>query len=257
MSQTAQTWALVAATLGAVVITFIGTSYQQRRQAKHDAKIRREQAAGEARIRLEQNAAELLAAAQDLMTGVRAIGQAHERRTKPRHYLRLAAMLMRDYPVPETWSDLADLSRLRPLLGTALEADRYQLDEVRTIAVDLAAIVATKASRYLAVTALITLGEDREIADAVRKLTPKVIGLMERIAARKRERERLLSDLQKAMEDFRDLADKRLGNVNHPPGTATTAQEIDLARIFRDSYQPEALLSSKAPKPARISWRPN
>ncbi len=111
--------------------------------------------------------------------------------------------------------------------------------------------MATKASRYLAVTALITLGEDREIADAVRKLTPKVIGLMERIAARKPERERLISDLQKAIEDFRDLADKRLGNVNHPAGTASTAREIELARVFRDSYQPEALLSSKAPKPAR------
>ena len=108
-----------------------------------------------------------------LVIGTRAIRQAHERRTKPRYYLRLAAMFMRDYPVPGTWRDLADPSRLRPLLATALEADRYQLDESRMIALDLATVVAAKVNRYLAVAALLTLGQDKEIANAVRKLTPE------------------------------------------------------------------------------------
>jgi hypothetical protein len=58
-----------------------------------------------------------------------------------------------------------------------------------------------------------TLGDDKEIADAVRDLTPKITGLMEAIAARKRDFERLSKVLQQAMVEFRDLADKRLGNV--------------------------------------------
>jgi hypothetical protein len=70
--------------------------------------------------------------------------------------------------VPDTWRDLVDLCRLRPLLATALEADRYQLDESRTIALDLATVVATKASRYLAVAALLTLGQDKEMAAQAR-----------------------------------------------------------------------------------------
>lgn len=51
-------------------------------------KIREEQAAREARIRMEHALSELLAAAQDLMIGVRAIRQAHERRTRWRFWLR-------------------------------------------------------------------------------------------------------------------------------------------------------------------------
>lgn len=146
-----QTWAIVGATLGAallgVIVGSIGSAYLQRRQAQRDA-----------RIRLGGELAELLAAAQDLMIGVRVIRHVHERRTMSRFYLRLIAMFMRDYPVPSTWSDVADLSRLRPLLATAIEADRYQLDEARTVALDLATVVATKGNRYLTAAALLTLG---------------------------------------------------------------------------------------------------
>ena len=202
MSQTAQTWAIVAATLLGVIVGFIGTAYLQGRQTKADA-----------RIRLEGALAELLAAAQDLMIGVQVIRQAHERRTKPRFYLRLAAMFMRDYPAVSAWRDLVELSSIRTLLATAVEADRFQLDEARTIALDLATVVATKANRYLAMAALITLGQDKEIAAAVRELTPKVTALMEGIGAREHDYESLNNELQRAMQDFRDLADKRLGNV--------------------------------------------
>jgi len=202
-----QTWAIVGATLGAavlgVIIGFIGTAYLQGRQTKADA-----------RKQLEGALAELLASAQDLMIGVQVIRQAHERRTKPRYYLRLAAMFIRDYPVVNTWRGVLELSSMRAFLATALEADRYQLDEQRTVALDLATMVTAKANRYLAVAAFITLGQDKEIAAAVRELTPKVTALMDGIAARKREYERLNNELQTAMQDFRDLADKRLGNVN-------------------------------------------
>lgn len=185
MSQTDQTWAIVAATILGVIIGFIGTAFLQSHQAKAGARIRQENAP-----------AELLAAAQDLVIGIRAIRQANERRTKPRYYLRLAAMFMRDYPVPNTLRDLADLSRLRPLMATALEADRYQLEESRTIALDVATVVAAKANRYLAVAALLTLGQDKEIADAVRKLTPKATGLMDALGDRSGNFERLSNELQ-------------------------------------------------------------
>lgn len=206
VSQTDQTWAIVAATVAAailgVIIGFIGTAFLQARQAKADARVRRENAL-----------AELLAAAQDLVIGVRAIRQAHARRTRPRYYLRIAAMIMRDYPVPGTWRDLVDPSRLKPLLATALDADRYQLDESRMIALDLATVVAAKVNRYLAVAALLTLGQDREIADAVRKLTPKVTGLVELLSDWSGKFERLGDELQRALQEFRNFADKRLGNV--------------------------------------------
>lgn len=208
VNPTQQTWAIVGATLGAallgVIVGFIGTAYLQGRQSKKDA-----------RNRLEEALAELLAAAQDLMIGARVIRQAHERRTQPRFYLRLAAMIMRDYPAVSVWRDLVDLSSLKALLASALEADRYQLDESRIVALDLATVVTAKANRYFAVVALITLGQDKEITAAVRELTPKVTALMEGIGARKREYERLNREMQKALEGFRDLADKCLGNARH------------------------------------------
>lgn len=109
MNSAQQTWAIVGATLGAallgVIVGFIGTAYLQGRQVKRDT-----------RTRLETALAELLAAAQDLMIGVRMIRQAHERRTRSRFYLRLAALFLRDYPAPGSWGDLADPARLRPLL---------------------------------------------------------------------------------------------------------------------------------------------
>jgi hypothetical protein len=84
---------------------------------------------------------------------------------------------------------------------------------MRMMTLDTATVVTAKGNRYLAVAALLTLGQDKEITAAVRELTSKVTGLMEGTGARKREFERLRNELQKAMESFRDLADKRLGNV--------------------------------------------
>ncbi len=66
MSQTAQTWALVGATLGAVVITFIGSGVLQHLQS---ARSKRES--------LEQTLAESMAAAQDVMLSLRVVRQAH------------------------------------------------------------------------------------------------------------------------------------------------------------------------------------
>lgn len=219
VSQTAQTWALVGATLGAVIITFIGTSYQQHRQADRDAQVRREQAAREARIRLEGAVAELLAAAQDVLLGINAVRYAHERRTRVRLTLRLLGRFVQEIPAVNSLRELREV-RAQPLLGRLLDIEQEEVEAQRMIALDAATILGPKLNRYLATAALLTLGEDKVIANAVRDLTPTVTALPDSFSgprfetpmAKKRRREGLTADLQKAMEDFRTVADKRLGN---------------------------------------------
>jgi hypothetical protein len=75
------------------------------------------------------------------------------------------------------------------------------------------ATMGPKLNRYFAVIALLTLGQDQSISAAIRELTPKVVALTQSFGARKRETERLESDLQKAMERFREVADAYLGNT--------------------------------------------
>jgi hypothetical protein len=198
----AQTWALVGATLGAVIITFLGTAFLQRLQARRDD-----------RHRLEAGIAELLAAAQDLLVGVRTIRQAYERRTKFRYYIRLSAVIWHAIPQPTTWRDLMTYPALRPLLGDALDLERELTDSQRQVALDAATVIAPRLNRYFAAVALLTLGGDKRIANAVRELTPKVTALAESVAVKKRRFERLTRDLQKAMERFRAVADRRLGNT--------------------------------------------
>jgi hypothetical protein len=187
VSQTAQTWLIVAATPGAAILggilAYIAAAPQQRKQAARDAEGRREQYEREDRMRLEQGIAEILAAAQDILLGVQALRQAHARRTLPRYYLRIVAMLLRDLPVPEKWSDLVDPAKVRPLLATALEADRYQLDESRMLALDATTVLGPKLNRYFAVVALLTLGQDRKITTAIRELTPNVVALTQSFGA--------------------------------------------------------------------------
>jgi hypothetical protein len=203
---------LAAAFLGAVV-AYIGSARQQRKQAERDAQVRREQAAHDARIRLEAAVAELLAAAQDVLIGVRAIREAHERRTLLRYYVRVLAVVWHAIPRLTTWRDLIDYPALRSVLGAALELDRENLEGQRMVAIDSANVVTPKLNRYFAVVALLTLGEDKQVGDAVRQLTPKVTALAERAGTKKREFERLSTEMQKALEHFRGVADKRLGNV--------------------------------------------
>jgi len=212
VTQTAQTWALVGATLGAVVITFIGTGYLQRRQGARDDRIRQEQSARDARTRLEHALSEVLAAVQDLMVGVRVVRQAHARRTLPRYYIRAAAALMRALPELKNRRVLTELDTIKPLLGAALDLDHDQMEANRMIALDLATVVMPKANRYLALAARLTLGDDKEITAAMRQLTPKVTELVEATGAQRRKAERVSTELEEALVEFRAFADKRLGN---------------------------------------------
>ena len=70
-----------------------------------------------------------------------------------------------------------------------------------------------KLNRYFAVVALLTLGEDKQVTDAVRQLTPKVTALAEEAGTKKRDFERLSTEMQEALVQFREAAHRRLGNV--------------------------------------------
>ncbi len=194
-----QTLLTVGATLAGGVIAFIGAIYLQRRQDA-SAELERGRSA----------VAEILASAFDVLFGVRAIREAHARSTRPRFFLRLAAMLVRDFPQVQTLRELAEPYRTRPLIGTLLDAQKEQADQERLMAIDTANVLVPKMNRYFAVAALMTLGEDRVIADAVRDLTSKVTSLLEASGGKQQEVERLSKDLEAALENFRSIADQRL-----------------------------------------------
>jgi hypothetical protein len=171
------------------------------------------QANREARHRLEAGTAELLTAAVDILLGARALRVAHGRRTKLSYYFRVAGELMAALPEMTSVQVLREWETMRPALSTLMRLERAGLEDDRTIALDTATVLSPKLTRYFAAVALLTLGDDKVIADGVRKLTPKVTAISEGVAAPKRKFRRLESDLQKATEEFRALADKHLGNV--------------------------------------------
>jgi hypothetical protein len=90
------------------------------------------------------------------------------------------------------------------------------------LALDHAALVAAKANRYLAVAARLTLGREQHVTAAVRVMTPKVTDLLDAYSFRDCEYERRSTDLQNALEDFRQVADKHLRNGKRS-GAARTA----------------------------------
>jgi hypothetical protein len=206
---TADTWAVVAATVGAAflggIVTYLGSALQQRRQDKRDS-----------RIRTEGAVAELLSSALDILIGVRTIREAYARRTRPRFYLRVAGVLWSAVPELTNWRVLVETETLRSLLQRTLELEHDLTESSRVIALDLNSVVVAKLTTFFTVAAMLTLGEDKQITKAVRELTPKVTAVVEATGARKRKFERLEAKLQKGLEDLRELADKRLGNVRRP-----------------------------------------
>lgn len=108
-----------------------------------------------------------------------------------------------------TWDMLGDWSNLAPGLNRLLAADRELDDKQRTIALDLATVVAPRAVRFYAAVAVLTLGSDKKIADAVRELTPAVSSLLEVIAAKEKKYTQARARADKALAKFRTIADQR------------------------------------------------
>jgi len=177
--------------------------------------------------------AELLTAIVDLVSAVASIRVAYRHKTTLRHYWYLAARFMSacasvlagadrsDLPGPDsgslakrarlTFMWYGDWRRAGPLLDHLLAIERDLDNAQRTAVFDATSIIAPRTLRYYAAVAVLTLGPDKQVADAVRKLTPAVGALMEVMTAQERKFRRASRRAEKALGEFRRAADQRRG----------------------------------------------
>jgi hypothetical protein len=192
------------AALVGVALGIAGNAYVDQRRDRREVTRQRDQAI-----------AELLTATIDLVTGVQAVRAAYQQQGAWRHYVRMGATVLAAVGSAMTgreeltWDMLADWSNLAPGLNRLLAADRELDDKQRTIALDLATVVAPRTVRFYAAVAVLTLGSDKKIADAVRELTPAVGSLLEVIAAKEKKYAQARAHADKALAKFRTIADQR------------------------------------------------
>jgi hypothetical protein len=106
-------------------------------------------------------------------------------------------------------SDMLRWHRLSPGLDRLLAADRELDDKQRTIALDVATMVGPRTVRFYAAVAVLTLGPDKKIANAVRDLTAAVGALLDVMAAKERKYAPERDRVNKALAGFRAIADQR------------------------------------------------
>jgi hypothetical protein len=192
------------AALFGVALGTIGNAYLDRVRERRTAKHARDQAI-----------AELLTATVDLTSGVQTVRVAYMQQTAWRHYLRIAAATIAALglaPVPGdklTLSTLLQWPNVSPVLDRLLAVDRELDANQRVVALDLATVVAPRAVKFYAAIAVLTLGPDKEIANAVRELAPAVGGLLEVIAAKEPKYARARARVERALGEFRDIVDQR------------------------------------------------
>lgn len=107
------------------------------------------------------------------------------------------------------WRGLLDWHTARPALGRLLAMDRELDNRQRTVALDLVTMVTPRTARFYAAVAILTLGPDIKIAEAVRELPPAVGALLEVIAADEKKYARTRTRAEKALGTFRTIADQR------------------------------------------------
>jgi hypothetical protein len=193
------------AALVGVALGTVGNAYLDRRRDRRTARRERDQAT-----------AELLTATVDLITGVQAVRTAyHKQHATFRHYIRVGAGMLAALGSTMTgagkfdWRGLLDWHTARPALDRLLAIDRELDDRQRTVALDLATMLTPRTARFYAAVAVLTLGPDIKIADAVRDLTPAVGALLEVIAAEEKKYARARARAEKALGSFRAVADQR------------------------------------------------
>src|SRR6266851_2900191 len=136
-------------------------------------------------------------------------------RVRWRHYTRLSAVLLAAFgsefasPAGLSLDDVLDWRRLAPVFDRILAVDRDLDDRKRLVALDLATVLLPRTVRFYSAVAVLTLGSDKQIASAVRDLTPAVGRLMEVIAVKARTYERARARAEKALGQFRAVADQR------------------------------------------------
>ena len=194
-----------AAALVGVLIGIMGNVYLDRQRERRTAVRERDQAI-----------AELLAATVDLVSGVNAARAAyHQQHATFRHYIRVSAGMLAAFGSTMTGAgtfkvrSLLDWYTARPVLDRLLAMDRDLDDRQRVVALDLATTVAPRTARFYAAVAVLTLGSDVKIANAVRDLTPAMGGLIEVIAANNSKFSQAHNRAEKALGAFRAVADQR------------------------------------------------
>jgi hypothetical protein len=161
-----------------------------------------------------QAVAELLTATVDLITGIQAVRAAYQTQTRWRHYIRVGALLISAIGSTMTndetlSSDLLKWHRASRVLERVLAADRDLDDKQRITALDLATLVGPRTTRFFATVAVLTLGDDKEIADAVRELSNEVGQLLDVIAAKEKKYVQARDRVGKALEAFRAVVERR------------------------------------------------
>ena len=199
-----------AFTLGAVVLTFLGTAWLQAlagRRADRAAKTKA--------------IAEMLTSVADLMQGVRVIRGAYQHKTRFRYYVRLTAAMgvalgavMPGTPgialTRDDWATLLDLRASGPGLARLLQLDSEVDESQRALALDLSTVLLPRVTRFYSALSVVTLGADDLVADAARRLASDVGELLEKVAAKPRAFVRAERAAHRALGEFRRAADKKL-----------------------------------------------
>ncbi|SRR6266567_223117 len=191
------------AALGGVALGIFGNGWLDRLRDRRAARQSRDQAI-----------AEILTAAVDLISSVQAIRAAYDTsrwRAQLRNAVALVTAINTAFAGEEsiTRHTILDWRKNAPLMERIVSIDRWQSEQQRTVALDLTSMLLPRTSRFYAAVAVLTLGPDKEIADAVRGMTPAVTGLLDVIAARNRQYARARLRADKALGKFREVAEQR------------------------------------------------
>lgn len=187
-----------AAALLGVALGTVGTAHLDRSRDRRAAEHARDQAVTEVQT-----------ATVDLLTGVQAIRSAYQQQTRWRHYLQVAVLATASIgsvlASGETLSwRILDLHRMSPSLERLLAEDRALDDKQRTIALDVATMVGPRVTRFYEAAGSLTLGNDDEIADAVRALIRAVGSLVEVIGGKEKKYTAASQHVGGALGSFRE-----------------------------------------------------
>ena len=185
-------------TITAVVVTFGGNRYLDKARDRRADKQSRDSAI-----------ADLLTASAELVLAVNAARAAYQHRTGIRYRLMIAAALLQDLPNLSSWRDLTDRDVLKTSLRTATGLARDQDAGNRTIVLDYAGLVIPQASRFFTAVVAVTMGTDKELADAARRLGTAGAALLEAAGERKRGYARARSQIERELGKFRAVVDRR------------------------------------------------
>jgi hypothetical protein len=166
-----------------------------------------------ARRELGQAMIEMLAATDDLMSGIRVVRAIYDRSDWRQRARFLAGVLA------ATGIEFGDESFTPNMLRDARKASSWlerivtlvwrQDEQQRTSALSLTTLLLPRTNRFYAAAAALTLGLDKQIAGAVEELTPAVTGFLEAVTAKDREYNIASNRAEISLGKFREIADQR------------------------------------------------